>query len=207
MAKKVYAVRNGRKPGIYQTWAQCQEQIRGFSGAIFKGFPTLAEAEEYMKLPGRVPEGNENAPADKDSVQTEAVAYVDGSYQAATRRFSCGAVIFHNGQETHFSQLYDDPALAQMHNVAGELKGAEKAIQYCLDHRIKSLTIFHDYEGIAKWCTGEWQAKKAGTQAYKAFYDRAKDRLDIRFVKVRGHSGDQYNDLADRLAREAMENG
>lgn len=204
MAKKVYAVRNGRKPGIYQTWAQCQEQIRGFSGAVFKGFPTLAQAEEYMKLPSGAQSPNE--PADKDSVETEAAAYVDGSYQAATRQFSCGVVIFHNGNETRLSQLYNDPDLAQMHNVAGELKGSEKAIQYCLDHQIKSVTIFHDYEGIAKWCTGEWQAKKAGTQAYKAFYDQAKERLDIRFVKVKGHSGDLYNDLADQLAREAMQN-
>lgn len=204
MAKKFYAVRKGRTPGIYQTWAQCQEQIKGFSGAVFKGFPTMAEAEEYMELPGGAQDPD--ASAGKDSVQTEATAYVDGSYQAATQRFSCGVALFHNGKEIHLSQAYRDPALAQMHNVAGELKGSEMAIQYCLEHQIKSVTIFHDYEGIAKWCTGEWQAKKPGTQAYKAFYDQAKSSLDIRFVKVKGHSGDKYNDLADQLAREALEN-
>lgn len=204
MSKKVYAVRSGRKPGIYNTWAQCQEQIRGFSGAVFKGFPTLAEAEAYMNLPGATQV--QDAPVGKDSVQTEAVAYVDGSYQAATKQFSCGVVIFHDGQETHLSELYNDPDLAQMHNVAGELKGSQKAIQFCLERQIKSVTIFHDYEGIAKWCTGEWQAKKTGTKEYKAFYEQAKSKLDIRFVKVKGHSGDKYNDLADRLAREAMQN-
>lgn len=48
MVKKVYAVLKGRRPGIYHTWAQCQEQIHGFSGAQYKSFPTPAQAEEYM---------------------------------------------------------------------------------------------------------------------------------------------------------------
>ncbi|MCI9197808.1 MAG: RNase H [Lachnospiraceae bacterium] len=201
MAKKVYAVRTGRKPGIYQTWAQCQEQVRGFSGAVFKSFPTMAQAEEYMRLPGSAGPG---ASEGTDEIQTEAVAYVDGSYQAGRKQFSCGVVLFHEGEELHFSELYDDAELAQMRNVAGEIKGSQKAIQYCLDHQIKSVTIFHDYEGIAKWCTGEWQTKKEGTQSYKAFYEQAKGKVDIRFVKVKGHSGDTYNDLADQLAKKAF---
>ena len=28
--------------------------------------------------------------------------------------------------------------------------------------------------------------------------------MQIRFVKVKGHSGDTYNDMADRLAKEAL---
>ena len=42
MAKKYYAVRAGRKTGIFQT--------TGFKGASFKSFPTLAEAEAYMAV-------------------------------------------------------------------------------------------------------------------------------------------------------------
>lgn len=202
MAKKVYAVRNGRTPGIYQTWAQCQAQVKGYPGAVFKSFPTLAEAQAYMRLPGS--SHPDTAKGTADDPQTEAVAYVDGSYLAEKKQFACGVVLFHDGKEEHFSESYDDPELAQMRNVAGEIKGSQKAIQYCLDHQIKSVTIYHDYEGIAKWCTGEWQAKKEGTKAYKDFYDRAKAQMEIRFVKVKGHSGDRYNDLADRLARGAF---
>lgn len=198
MAKKVYAVLKGRRPGIYHTWAQCQEQIHGFSGAQYKSFPTPAQAEEYMNG------GSSSQAGDGETVQTEATAYVDGSYQAETKRFSCGVVFFYQGREEHFSQLYDDCELAQMHNVAGEIMGSRKAIEYCLDQGIKSVTIYHDYEGIAKWCTGEWQAKKAGTRAYKDFYDQAKEKVEIHFIKVKGHSGDQYNDLADQLARKAF---
>ena len=35
MAKKFYAVRNGRVPGVYMTWADCEKQVKGFGGAIY----------------------------------------------------------------------------------------------------------------------------------------------------------------------------
>ena len=38
MAKnKYYAVRKGRIPGIYRTWSECQKQVTGYPGAVFKG--------------------------------------------------------------------------------------------------------------------------------------------------------------------------
>lgn len=133
-----------------------------------------------------------------------AIAYVDGSFDKATTHFSYGMVLFVDGEEHRFSERIVDPALAEMHNVAGEIKGAQAAMQYCLDRGIAKLDLYYDYEGIAKWCLGAWQAKKAGTIAYVNFYHSVKDRLAVRFIKVKGHSGDVYNDLADRLAKEAL---
>ncbi|KAI7347497.1 hypothetical protein KC320_g7195 [Hortaea werneckii] len=46
---KFYAVRVGTQPGIYHTWRECLNQVRGYPKAIFKSFPTLAEAEAFMK--------------------------------------------------------------------------------------------------------------------------------------------------------------
>lgn len=195
MAKKFYAVKKGRKPGIYKTWAECQQQISGFSGAAYKGFEHKEDAEAFI---------NDDSGQKKESAETQAVAYVDGSFNKLTKEFSYGAVIFYNGEELRFSQKYNDKNLAEMHNVAGEIKGAEAAMQYCLDNNIPSITIYHDYEGIAKWCSGEWQAKKAGTIAYADFYKKASAEVDIQFVKVKGHSGDKYNDIADMLAKEAL---
>ncbi len=45
--KKFYAVRKGKKPGIYSTWDKCKKQVDGFSGAEYKGFGTLIEAETF----------------------------------------------------------------------------------------------------------------------------------------------------------------
>ena len=52
--------------------------------------------------------------------------------------------------------------------------------------------------------TGAWQAKKDGTKEYKRFYNSISKTTKVSFVKVKGHSGDIYNDLADQLAKEAI---
>lgn len=212
MAKKVYAVKKGICPGIYHTWAQCKAQVDGFPGAQYKGFLTLAEAESYLKgaAPGSlISEKNALAAAQSDSEQSAykegtAVAYVDGSYDPATHAFSCGAVFFYQGEKKEFSQKYTDPKLAEMRNVAGEIMGAVSVISYSLEQKIPALEIFYDYEGVSKWALGEWKTNKEGTKAYAQFCRKASEQVQLTFVKVKGHSGDKYNDEADRLAKKAL---
>jgi ribonuclease HI len=48
-ASKFYVVWKGVKPGIYETWKECQAQIRGFEGALYKAFPNKAQAEQAYK--------------------------------------------------------------------------------------------------------------------------------------------------------------
>ena len=69
---------------------------------------------------------------------------------------------------------------------------------------IQKLSIYHDYEGIASWCLGKWKTNREGTKAYKAYFDSICDRMEIEFVKVKGHSGDKYNDRADELAKSVI---
>ena len=47
---KFYAVKNGRKVGIFSTWEECQKQVVGFKGAIYKSFKTKEEAEACIAL-------------------------------------------------------------------------------------------------------------------------------------------------------------
>lgn len=204
MAKKYYAVRKGKVPGIYMTWNDCKAQVDGFSGAEYKSFPSIKEAALYVE--GGNDESVSANMQDGIPVTDEfnAVAYVDGSYNQATGKFSYGVVMFHNGKELHFSEKQDDKGLAEMRNVAGEIKGAQCAMRYAVEHGCKTLIIYHDYEGIAKWCTGAWNANKEGTKDYKAYFDSISDRVKISFVKVKGHSGDLYNDKADELAKKAV---
>jgi ribonuclease HI len=43
--QKYYVVWKGRKPGIYTSWAECENQVKGFAAAQFKSFDSLKEAE------------------------------------------------------------------------------------------------------------------------------------------------------------------
>lgn len=212
--KKFYAVKQGRKTGMFLTWDDCKKQVMGYPGAIYKSFGTREEAEAYLGVTGAqtgqkdreagitrsVSSGNNKSENTENAVEI----YVDGSYHAATKEFSYGMVVLVDGKEEKFSQKMTDPELAQMRNVAGEIKGSEAAMQYALDHKIPSIIIYHDYQGIASWCNGDWKANKPGTIAYRDFYREASRKIKIQFRKVKGHSNDKYNDMVDQLAKEAL---
>ena len=44
-----YVVYKGKVPGVYDDWEDCRRQVHRFSGNIYKGYNTRAEAEaRYM---------------------------------------------------------------------------------------------------------------------------------------------------------------
>ena len=45
---KYYGVKQGIKPGVYTTWPECQEQVKGYKGALYKSFSTEEEAKTYV---------------------------------------------------------------------------------------------------------------------------------------------------------------
>ena len=51
MKKKFYVVWNGLTPGIYHSWDDCQAQIKGVKGAIYKSFDSREEAERAYASP------------------------------------------------------------------------------------------------------------------------------------------------------------
>lgn len=45
---KFYAVAVGAVPGVYTSWADAEKQVKGFSGAKYKSFPTLQAAQGFI---------------------------------------------------------------------------------------------------------------------------------------------------------------
>jgi ribonuclease HI len=118
--------------------------------------------------------------------------------------YSYGAVVFTQEGKEVYNGKEDNEDLAEMRNVSGEIKGAMVAMEVALEKGKDILYLHYDYMGIEQWATGQWKTNKDGTKAYKAYYDSIKDRLKVEFVKVKAHSGIEYNEEADRLAKEAL---
>ncbi len=205
--KKYYAVKAGKTPGVYLTWEECKAQVDGYAGALHKSFSSMEEARRYVNGnagEASVPDGAISPDEAVLPGHGEAVAYVDGSYNAETKDYSCGIVFLVGNEEIRIAQKGENPELASMRNVAGEILGAETAMRKAVELGIKKLSIYHDYQGIASWCLGEWKTNREGTKAYKDYYESIRHEIEIHFVKVKGHSGDKYNDMADQLAKSAI---
>lgn len=201
--KKYYVVKNGRIPGIYTTWSECKAQVDGFSSAVYKSFTSKDDALSYFN--SDLGQNNSSLPANTaDEITTAAWAYVDGSYLHSEKKYSYGMVICVDNTEHEFYQAFNNPEMAAMRNVAGEITGSMEAVKFCLQRKIESITIFYDYEGIERWANGDWKTNNPYTTAYAQFIKDARKSMRIDFSKVKGHSGNKYNDMADMLAKKAL---
>lgn len=192
MKKYYYAVKEGKAAGIYDTWDECRAQVEGYSGAIYKKFPTRDEALEFIT-------GESKKTVDSETM----IAYVDGSYDNSDGSYSFGAVIIIGEEIRKFNKRYPKDEYSEHRNVIGEIKGSIFAMKYALDCGYKKLLLHYDYMGIEKWATGAWKRNKPATVGYKEFYDGIKKDLNVEFVKVLAHSGNEYNEMADKLAKSA----
>jgi len=216
MKQKYYAVKKGKKPGIYRSWAECSLQVQGFSGAVYKSFSTEAEAKQFINSVNETEKGKKVNPTDivtekkeertdfADLKEGEAVAYVDGSFEKSFNKYSYGCVILYQGTQVELSGFGEEKNQLSMHNVAGEILGSMQAIRWAIEHGVKRIFIYHDYEGIARWADGDWKANKEGTKAYQKFIKESREKIEIRFIKVAAHTGVEFNERADQLAKAAL---
>lgn len=138
-------------------------------------------------------------------IPNHSYAFVDGSFNPETGIYGCGVIfVDQRGNRSVFSLCGSQ--FAKMRNVAGEIMGAEAAVDEAIRLGMKKLTIFHDYEGIAYWATGRWKCNNPRTIAYakkmKELYHSGK--LRVFFQHVKAHAGILENEEADRLAKEAV---
>lgn len=207
MAKRkcnFYAVKVGKQPGIYKTWDECNEQVTGFSGALYKGFQTKREAEEFLSGKPISDTDTKKSFAGED---VDVTIYVDGSFDADTNVYGYGLVaIFRDGTIKEFYGANNDTDTARIRNVAGEMLGAMFAVKYAKNKKCKSVKICHDYTGIERWAKGYWKAKNKFTAGYADYMKTHGKEIDIFFEKVAAHTGVEFNERADQLAKYAVNN-
>lgn len=132
--------------------------------------------------------------------------YIDGSYNTNTYEYGSGIVHIVNGKNVFETKLSgNDLELSKQRNVAGEMRAAMGAVAYAIKNNLKSIRLHYDYYGIEYWATGKWKRNNTYTQKYHEFMSGVlnNSELKIRFIKVKAHSGDPFNDRADKLAKEA----
>lgn len=112
MAKKrYYVVWNGVEPGIYNSWSECETQIKGVKQALYKSFATKGEAERaynsspqlYIGKDTKKEKATREWPA---TVELQAIA-VDAACSGNPGQMEYRGVYLATGQEIfHFGPIY-----------------------------------------------------------------------------------------------------
>lgn len=206
-----YAVKNGRKIGILDSWADCKASVFGFKGAVYKKFNNLEDAKVYLDSKEYLSSERFNKEEDVYNALDNncAIAYVDGSNKGDGSEFSWGVILLYkdsvgNNKKKVISGSSSDDRYVSYRNVAGEIFASTYAILNAIDLGITEVKVYHDYSGIRHWALGEWKTKNNLSETYNLFFKSIKDKIKVQFVKVEGHTGDSFNEEVDKVAKRAL---
>lgn len=156
-----YAVKSGRKPGLFTSWDDCKLQVIRYPGASYKGFFTKEEAMEFLGM--LLIKGESLERRIKSGGICRRFLYSDNSrylfvWGCLYPPWNCWNLC----RENYWCRRSADA------ECGGEIHGAVFAMGKCLEKGISEINLYYDYVGIEKWCTGEWKANKRGTKALRS---------------------------------------
>ena len=203
MAKSYYAVKKGRQTGIFNSWDECQVVIKNYSGAEYKGFNTMEEAEAFMNGVSVATAQSQKIVIQKPMFENEVQIYSDGSFKDNT--VSLGLVLRTHYKDLKFYGMVESTQYNSLRNIAGELFAVLAGVELACQLGLTNISVYYDYEGVEKWYTGEWSAKSDLAIKYVGLLRNlvAQNNLNIKFFKVVGHSSVEGNVLADKMASRA----
>lgn len=204
LTKKFYAVKKGRKPGIYVTWEECKRQVNHFSGAEYKSFPNEDEALAYIGVVPISQFEHEGVIGIDDLCPFDVlIAYTDGSFSDGNRPASGYGVCYVYNEEQVGYSFGPCKADIKIRNIGGELAAATVAIKKAAQIGADEIIICHDLQNIQMWGEGLWKCNIPESKKFKKLVEDSRAKgLTIMFGWVKGHSGHRFNEAADKYAAQ-----
>lgn len=194
-----YSVFKGFNKGIYRSWKECEREVKGYKGAIYKKFKLEIEAIEFLNN-GRL----------KDDKSDFLKVYTDGSCINNGKEGSKGGIgiYFGDGDSRNVSKSLEYDKVTN--NVA-ELSALNEALDILVEYDSDTI-IYTDSKYVILCCTSygrkqsvkNWIDDIPNKNLVKLVYNKFISKENIRLEYVRGHNNCHGNDMADKLAREGI---
>lgn len=202
--KRFYAVKAGKRPGIYETAKQAKEQIKGFSNYSMRSFYTRNAAMEWMgdvlldpvsQNFSSILHGDSNVFYCKVALPHPLIIYTDASFKPSGDSSYAFCII---DRETETEMTFGGKS------PKAEVKTVEDAELYAILMAMRSIgtesrisvSIFTDSHYVFHHVHSN---SKFGN-LWDEFYSYAKI-FDISLNWVKGHNGNKYNCLCDTIAK------
>jgi len=171
-----YAVRCGKKPGIYDTWAAAKEQIDNHQGAAYGAFNSLSDAQAFMHAKPREDSRKKITAEDEAPVLIYDGTSIDGVSRSGFVIKNFGGDVIESGS----CRLNNENANEAKYH--GLIEGLNAAITLGL----KKLLVKGDGVVVIKQINGNYQIKDAKLSAARQTVFDLIERFDkIEFLQVR----------------------
>lgn len=178
MAKKqkFYVVWKGKRPGIYESWADCQAQIKGIKGVQFKSFTNFAEAKKayngnYDDYKGKKSGKTELSPEDR-------LKYGDPNYHSisvdAASSGNPGAMEYQGVDTKTKKVLFKQGPYTEGTNNIGEFLAIVHGLAFLQQHKSDRI-IYTDSRTAMSWV----RKKKCNTKLPR----NAKNKLLFELIE------------------------
>lgn len=211
-----YAVKKGRQPGVYNSWDECSEQITGFSGAIYKKFKVEADAQAFVSGESISSGKGLNAAEEQSNVSDVSTdknvsLYTDGACSGNPGVGGFGYAVVVNGELT----LKGSGGLISTTNNQMELSAVIEGLKAIPKNC--SVTVYSDSSYVVNafekhwiyaWKKRKWVKSDGSPVLNRGLWEQLLSVMavhkEVNFVWVKGHAGNKYNELCDKLAVEAI---
>jgi ribonuclease HI len=226
--KKYYAVAVGKTRGIFTQWfgpGGAERQVRGYAGAIYKGFTNLQEAEAFLArhpkgsarrsaAAGTARSGSKAASSRTAELTTQSggkgriVIYTDGGSIGNPGPGGYGVVIVNGSNIRELSRGYRMTTNNRMELLAciAGLSAIKEPASIVL-HSDSKYVINGITKGWArKWRANGWMRTRSEPAQNPDLWERLLDlcdKHDVQFQWVKGHAGIPGNERCDALATRA----
>lgn len=131
------------------------------------------------------------------------ICFTDGAYSSNRNQGGIGIIILRDNQEVlRYSNMYKNTTNNQM-----ELGAIVIALRM-IKGNIESLTIYTDSQYCVGCITQGWKRKKNKVlwEEFDKQYERVKNLCpNIKFIHIKGHNGNIFNEIVDKLAVKASQ--